>query len=413
MPLRIVDKCIYSVSLLVIFSLVGGGIFAVSKKPEFKHEYFKTDKQTLVSQINSQSIPPTLNFAKDHEIQINGQTKAIWNNYIIRNTDLNEGENIIKFRRRSDQIVGSGIGEWVEYKITVDRVAPELKLTQNIPSFIQLDSFVNIQLESETEAKLFLNDIQSDQFTTNNLTLQQTLVDGKNTFTFTSKDNFGNTSNPVQISTDAFIRKNWEKLPCDQVTFAFDTNKLQVGYSGFSFLPDGFKGSKMEKDAQIFLDILSQCTLRPESPNYPQRSVHINTLGENLPCTACDAGLPFYIQFSSSKGSILNDQKATIIENEPYTTKSGIPGKIITFRGYRYGLGDTSKIYPFVYLTQLFEFESNGKLYEISAKLPDDKIEDYIEQNPEFVKRYKQQQIHDIGAKDDLIGLIDGMIINK
>lgn len=317
-------------------------------KPEISTSQVKNSNYELPQaiKINANSIYPKLDFKQDQlvRLEINGKSREAKNSYQFKATDLQEGENTIKITKIQTIYLAKLVASKpTSFKLFVDRIAPELKLSEPTNKYVFLADYeIKVLVEPELKIELQQDDGSYKllkQFT--NQTGEQGLIiptqPADNQYLLRAVDSFGNSSQPSTVKYYAFKRDGFEAINCESIVYPYNKTLWQYGFKNYPGKPCVKNG----KETRI--------TLQPRGASYP--------------CSGpCDAN-PNYLSISiyaGNKTSALQNLlfSPVIISRQPLTTKAMLSGELIHHK--------TSSSLGAVEV-KVFSFEKNEKTYLIAA----------------------------------------------
>lgn len=393
-PPKIVNY-IVAILLVIIASITGYIFFA---KPKISIAQLKTEAsrvEIIPQNIGLDYSGQKIGFDNLHELSINDKKSSISKEFNLSLDDFNDGQNTIEF---------SGVTQYgpltlvsqdkKKYQFNVDKTPPELSATSDISKFVLLEDVIKVKLQTEAEAKIFVNEKEVSTCGLDNLEICLDVIDGQNDFKITAKDLLGNESKPVEVKFDALQRLNWEKYQCGDVILPINLNNLQRGYIDILFYGGTFSGKVFKSpspDQVKYLKETQEGNCKNDAKDN-RNLITINPKGYKLQCFNC-GGVPYpYIAFQSylESAKINLDPQQKLTKTAEFKTKSGITGVINeyftkgSFNPGGYG-GDSSR--------KVFEVKQDGKIYQFISVTRTPEIGD---EDPNFYKNIEKDFIDTI-----------------
>jgi hypothetical protein len=245
------------------------------------------------------------------------------------------------------------------YKINFikDTTLPEpAKIQTEFKNSYVLQENLELKIEMENGADLILN--QETLKPTENGLFVFALKDGENKLDLIVKDKAGNESEITTIQTNNFLKSSYTKLECLEISFAINSQRTQVGFSGVNVSPYSKQmTNEIISETQKFRceGLFSNKNLENDLSYY---SLDFYPKGSKLGCLACGGGSPgTYIDIFNKDLDKFPRNKLNKIESNEIITKNGTKG-LLTKYELKYsspGYGD------FEYKTEEFEFDYKGQ----------------------------------------------------
>jgi len=348
------------VATVLLISLGIGAIFFI--KPKIATDQVSTDSGNTSSISKSwglQSKEQKISFNQNQELYINSQYKGTSKEFILKIEDLKEGKNTIEFKGVQEYGPITTLSKNIKtLEIITDKTPPQAEITSEIPKFFLLEKDLKLKVKTEVGAKIFIDEKEIVTAENEDSEITVPIVDGKNDLKITTKDNFGNVSNVLNIQFEALLKDGWEKYKCKDLNLAINTNRVQRGYNGVVGV------AEIPGDVQKDLDLTNSgyCSTPREGFNFYY--LFISPKNTKIPCLGCD-DFPLSYLFFYCEPEIDNVKKSNtgLIKSEDFSTKSGISGKL-NFYSFpeektMTGTNSASESVGFV-------FSKNGFVYAVS-----------------------------------------------
>ncbi len=346
--------------VVLVIAVVLSAVAAAALKPEITTGSLQPE--SIIQEfaiVNSSGNYPKITLQEEHQIFVGEKLVTKGKEYTLSEGDLQEGKNKIAIRKIKDMVLFWQVSqEKSEIEIVVDRVAPELSVTEPAKKYYLLEDVI-LEIKGEPAAKVFLGDAQLGQL--DNLETKKFSFkpnDGVTDLQVYAMDTAGNKSKVSTFKIDAFQKPGWEIVTCGGVKFPIDRAAMQIGYSGIR----AENGSVTK--GPVFGYTLSDLNRFVCEKNAAWVRIEIMPKNAIAPCVACDAGPSSIFDFGSAKsdkydpkvGIVKQSAAEKVTKSEEFTTRSGFTGKLIASEMKNELEGGT-------YKRNYFMFVINNRIY--------------------------------------------------